>query len=144
MAAISTYGVYLMHGTTSGSTTTYTKLVDIKTVPSLLGERNELETTTLSDDAETFILGIRRTGKLTFTMNYDNADIDALRALEGKEEQYAVYVGHDTSGTPDGHNGKYTFKGYLGVSTNEGGVDEVFEATVSVAPSTVITKAASA
>ncbi|MBR1749976.1 MAG: phage tail protein [Ruminococcus sp.] len=141
--AINTYGIYLMHGTGT-ETVTYAKLVDIKSVPSLLGERNELETTTLSDDAETFILGIRRTGKLTFTINYDNTEIDALRELEGKEEHYAVYVGHDVSGVPDGHEGKYTFDGYLGVSTNEGGVDEVLEATVSIAPSTVITKATAA
>lgn len=140
--AISTYGVYLMKGTGSG-TLTYAKLVDIKSVPSLLGERNELETTTCSDDAETFILGIRRTGKLQFTINYDDDDVDAIIALEGTEQHLAVYFGHDSSGTPDGHNGKYTFDGFVSVSTNEAGVDEVVEATVSVAPSTVITKATS-
>lgn len=139
--AISSYGTYLMLGSGS-STITYSKLVDIKSVPSLLGERNELETTTLSDDAETFILGIRRTGKLSFTMNYDDANLDAIIALEGAEQNLAVYFGHDSSGNPDGHEGKYTFKGYISVSTNEAGVDEVVEATISVAPSTVITKAA--
>lgn len=140
--AISTYGVYLMHGT--GSTTlTYSKLVDIKSVPALLGERNELETTTCSDDAETFILGIRRTGKLNFTGNYDLDDVEALRALEGTEQHFAVYIGHDSTGTPDGHNGIFTFDGYLGVATNEGGVDEVLETTVSIAPSTPITLATS-
>ena len=141
--AISTYGVYLMKGTGSG-TLTYAKLVDIKSVPPLLGERNELETTTCSDDAETFILGIRRTGKLQFTINYDDDDVDAIIALEGTEQHLAVYFGHDSSGTPDGHNGKYTFDGFVSVSTNEAGVDEVVEATVSVAPSTVITKVTSA
>ena len=140
--AISTYGVYLMHGT--GTTTlTYAKLVDIKSVPALLGERNELETTTLSDDAETFILGIRRTGKLQFTGNYDSDDVDALIALEGTEQHFAVYFGHDNTGTPDGHNGIFTFDGYISVSTNEGGVDEVVETTISIAPSSVISKATS-
>ena len=90
--AISSYGTYLMLGSGTG-TITYSKLVDIKSVPSLLGERNELETTTLSDDAETFILGIRRTGKLSFTMNYDDADLDAIIALEGAEQNLAVYFG---------------------------------------------------
>ena len=139
--AISTYGVYLMLGT--GTTITYAKLCDIKSVPALLGERNELETTTCSDDAETFILGIRRTGKLQFTINYDGSDVDAIIALEGTEQHLAVYFGHDNTGAPDGHNGKYTFDGFVSVSTNEAGVDEVVEATVSVAPTTVITKAAS-
>lgn len=140
--AISTYGVYLMLGT--GTTITYAKLCDIKSVPALLGERNELETTTCSDDAETFILGIRRTGKLQFTVNYDDDDVDAIIALEGAEQHFAVYFGHDNTGTPDGHNGKFTFDGYVSVATNEAGVDEVVEGTVSIAPSTVITKVTSA
>ena len=140
--AISTYGVYLMLGT--GTTTlTYSKLVDVKSVPSLLGERNELETTTCSDPAETFTLGIRRTGKFNFTGNYDLDAVEALIALEGTEQHFAVYIGHGSDGTPDGHNGIITFDGYLGVATNEAGVDEVLEITISIAPSTPSTLATS-
>lgn len=45
--AISTYKVFLMKGTTSGSSTTYEKLVDIKDFPDLGGAPEMLETTTL-------------------------------------------------------------------------------------------------
>ena len=52
--AISTYKVFLM----KKSTSTYEKLVDIKEFPDLGGEPEMLETTTLSDNMQTYIAGI--------------------------------------------------------------------------------------
>ena len=52
--AISTYGVTLKYGSDSATTG-----IAIKDFPSLLGKRSALETTTLSDDAQTYIEGIR-------------------------------------------------------------------------------------
>ena len=48
--AISTYGVSLKYGADSPTTE-----IIIKDFPSLLGKRNSLETTTLQDDAQTYI-----------------------------------------------------------------------------------------
>lgn len=139
--AISTYKVFLMKKDTS----TYQKLVDIKEFPDLGGEPEMLETTTLSDNMQTYIAGIQSLDGLTFTANYDMTDFQKLKALEGKEEEYAVWfggTGDAGSVTPDGSNGKFSFKGQLSVFPVGGGVNEVVDMSISIAPSTPITFAA--
>lgn len=136
--AISTYKVFLMKKDTS----TYQKLVDIKEFPDLGGEPEMLETTTLSDNMQTYIAGIQSLDGLTFTANYDMTDFQKLKALEGKEEEYAVWfggTGDAGSVTPDGSNGKFSFKGQLSVFPVGGGVNEVVDMSISIAPSTPIT-----
>ena len=51
--AISTYKIFLMHKASDADS--YTKLVDIKDFPDLGGAPEMLETTTLADDAKTYI-----------------------------------------------------------------------------------------
>lgn len=141
--AISTYKVYLMHKAAAASE--YAKLVDIKSFPDLGGTPEMLETTTLSDPMQTFIAGIQTldTSGLQFTCNYTKTDFTTLKALESDtEHQYAVWFGATTSGstdTPTGADGKFEFKGQLSVYPNGGGVNEVVNMTVSIAPSTKIT-----
>lgn len=132
--AISTYKVYLMH---AASGDTYEKLVDIKDFPDLGGSPEMLETTTLSDKMQTFISGIQTLEALEFVANYTKADFQKLKALEGKNEKYAVWFGA-TSDTPDGTDGKFSFNGELSVHANGGGVNEVVNMTITIAPSTVI------
>ena len=62
--AINTFGVELHWGE---SADTVAKVIDIKDFPDMLGAPEQLETTTLSDPAQTFISGIRQTSDLTFT-----------------------------------------------------------------------------
>lgn len=69
--ATSSYKTFLMKGTTSGDTTTYEKLVDIKDFPDLGGAPEMLDITTLSDPMSTFIPGIQSLDALEFTTNYD-------------------------------------------------------------------------
>lgn len=132
--AISTYETYLMKGTTEGSTTTYAKLIDIKDFPDIGGTPDMLETTTLSDSARTYIPGIQNQEAMEFTANYTKSDYTTLKALAGTETDFAVYFG-DTNGT----DGKYSFKGMLSVSISGGGVNEVVDMKISIAPTTVIT-----
>ena len=127
--AISTYGIYLMHKVSDS----YTKLIDIKDFPDLGGAPEMLETTTLSDSMQTYIPGIQSLDGLEFTANYTKADFTSLKALEGKEEEYAVYFGED------GDDGIFEFKGYLSAFPVGGGVNEVVSMTISIAPSTPIT-----
>lgn len=122
-------------------TSTYTKLVDIKSFPDLGGAPEMLETTTLSDNMQTYIAGIQSLDALEFEANYTKDDYAALKALEGKTEKYAVWFGGTESGgdlTPNGENGKFEFEGQLSVYVNGGGVNEVVNMTVSIAPSTPI------
>ena len=137
--AISTYKVFLMHKASGEEV--YKKLIDIKEFPDLGGEPEMLETTTLSDKMQTYIAGIQSLEGLSFTANYDKTDFASLKALEGKQEQFAVWFGGSEAGgvvTPDGSNGKFSFKGELSVYPVGGGVNEVVDMNITIAPSTVI------
>ncbi len=117
--AISSYNTKLKIGSAS---------YDIKDFPEILGQRSALETTTLSDDAQTYIQGIRQTSEnFPFLMNYDATQFDTLNKLTGVQECELTFS--------DGS--KFTWSGYVSVSINEGSVDAVLEMTVYVSPSTV-------
>ena len=121
--AISTFGVSLKYGEGTPQTA-----VIIKDFPSLLGKRSSLETTSLSDDAQTFIAGIRQQSEsFDFVANYDSTVYNTLNSLT--EDQSWSLTFSDGSG--------YTWKGSVSVSVNEGSVDAVLEMTISVTPSTV-------
>jgi len=137
--AISTYKVFLMK---KGTGDTYEKVVDIKDFPDLGGAPEMLETTTLSDSMQTYIPGIQSLDALEFTANYTKADYTTLKALESVENDYSVWFGGTESGgvlTPTGSDGKYNFKGMLSVFVVGGGVNEVVDMTITIAPSTPIT-----
>jgi hypothetical protein len=100
----------------------------IKDFPSILGQRSALETTTLSDDAQTFIPGIRQqSDSFPFLMNYDATTYAEINALTGEQDCELTF----------GDGSKYSWKGSVSASINEGSVDSVLEMTVSVTPSTV-------
>lgn len=125
-----------------GSGSTYEKLIDIKEFPDLGGEPEMLETTTLSDKMQTYIAGIQSMDALTFTANYSKPDYTTLKALEGTQTEFAVWFGGTEVGfsvTPSGSDGKFSFTGELSVYANGGGVNDVVNMTISIAPSTIIT-----
>ena len=139
--AISTYKIFLMH---KASGNEYTKLIDITSFPDLGGAPEMLETTTLSDKAQTFINGVESRDAMEFECNYTKVDYTKLKALEGKEGEFSIWLGGTESAgavTPTGEDGKYNFKGYPSVYVNGGGVNEVVKMTVSIAPSSAITLA---
>lgn len=129
---------YLMHK--SGST--WAKLCDIKEFPDLGKAPDTLETTTLSDPMKTYINDIMDVGGgLEFNLNYDPAVYTTLKALEGTEEEYAVWFGATEEAgvyTPDGSEGKFTFTGDLSVYVKGASVSAVVEMGVSIAPTTPI------
>lgn len=117
--AVSSYNTKLTVGT---------KTYDIKDFPSLLGKRSALETTTLSDDAQTFISGIRQQAEsFDFTANYDAVVYAELNALSGNQE----------CGLEFSDGSSYEWTGGVSVSINEGSVDSVLEMTISITPATV-------
>lgn len=121
--AISTYGVTLKYGSTSATTT-----IKIKDFPQVLGSRSALETTTLSDDAQTFIPGIRQQSEtLDFTANFDAGEMEAINALTAVQKCELTFS--------DGS--KYTWDGWVSAAINEGSVDAVVEMTISITPTTV-------
>lgn len=135
--AISTYKIFLM----KKSSPAYEKLIDIKDFPDLGGAPEMLETTTLSDNMQTYIPGIQSLDALEFTANYTKEDFTKLKALEGQEIELAVWFGGTGEGaslTPTGSDGKFEFTGQLSVFPVGGGVNEVVDMTITIAPSTSI------
>lgn len=135
--AISTYKIFLMQKNKDA----WEKLIDIKEFPDLGGTPEMLETTTLSDKMQTYIPGIQSIDALEFTSNYTLQDYKKLKALEGQDKEYAVWFGGTEAGdtvTPTGSNGKFKFNGQLSVFPVGGGVNEVVDMTITIAPSTPI------
>lgn len=135
--AISTFRAFLMNKVS----TTYSKVVDIKSFPDLGGAPEALDVTTLSDGARRYIPGIQGQDAMTFTANYSATDYTTLKGLEGAEKDLAVWFGGTGSGadvTPTGGDGKFEFKGYVSVHVNGGGVNEAVEMTITVMPTTKI------
>ncbi len=121
--AISTYGVTLKYGPSSATTE-----IVIKDFPQLLGTRSALETTTLSDDAQTFIQGIRQQSEtFDFTANYDKEVFSTLNGLTAVQKCELTFS--------DGS--KFAWDGYISAAINEGSVDAVVEMTISITPTTV-------
>lgn len=136
--AISTYKIFLMQKVSAA----WQKVVDIKEFPDLGGTPEMLETTTLSDKMQTYIPGIQSLDALEFTSNYTLEEYKKLKALEGQDKEYAVWFGGTESGdtvTPTGSDGKFKFNGQLSVFPVGGGVNEVVDMTITIAPSTPIT-----
>ena len=137
--AISTYKTYLMHGT--GTTPTWSKLLDIKSFPDLGGDPETIDVTTLSDPMRVFIEGIKNTGNLQFTANYSSSDYNTIKGLAGQKEKFSVWFGASTSNevdTPDGSRGKFDFEGTISAYVTGGGVNEAVNMNVTVGPATKI------
>jgi hypothetical protein len=135
--ASSTYKSFLMVKKTSA----YEKLIDIVSYPDLGGAPEMLEATTLSDPMTVNVLGIQSLDALEFECNYDLEKYTELKEMEGKDQEFAVWLGGTESNgvvTPTGSDGKFEFGGQLAVYVNGGGVNEVRKMTVSIAATTAI------
>ena len=124
---ISTQGITLKWGTSPG---VLEKKIDIKSFPDLGGAPELLETTTLSDAAQTFISGIQTLSAFEFTANYTKADFEVVAADAGKDLHYALEFGEN------GSEGIFVWEGQHNVWVTGGEVNTVVEMIISIAPST--------
>ena len=124
--AISTYLATLKWGADAASVA---KVVDIKDFPDLMGEPNMLETTTLSDSAQTFIPGIKTMDTMAFTYNYTKADFEKVKADEGKPLHYELEFSDGSA---------FVWTGSHTATLAGKGVDEVIEGGISIAPSSSV------
>ena len=141
--AISTYNTFLM---VKGDGNTYTKVVDIKEFPDLGGDPETLETTTMTDAMQTFIMGLQGNEAMEFTANYTPADYQKVAALSGLQKEYSVWFGADDNinksdavAADGGDMGKFNFSGQLSVRVKGASVNEVVEMTISIIPNSSIT-----
>jgi hypothetical protein len=125
--AISTQGVTLKWG---GSATSLSKVVDIKDFPDLGGAPEVLETTTLSDQIQTYILGIQGSGMMEFTCNYTKDDFEDVMKGANKDLYYALEFGDK------GDEGIFEWQGQHTAWVVGAGVNAVTEFKIGIAPST--------
>lgn len=124
---ISTQGVTLRWGATALA---MTKVVDIKDFPDIGGAPELLETTTLTDSAQTFIHGIQTMGAMEFTCNYTEATFQTVSTSAGTPLFYALEFG------AAGAEGSFTWQGSHSVWLVGAGVNAVVDMRISIAPAT--------
>jgi len=142
VVGISSYQTYLMQGTGTAGSLTWSKIIDIKEFPDLGGENERLEVTTLSDPQRLYIKGLQDTESMSITANYTPENFGAIKALAGQTLNLAIWFGANTSGstdTPDGSFGKFEFQGEIDCYVKGAGVNEVVDMNISIIPSTTIT-----
>ena len=136
------YQTYLM---VSENGTSWEKLIDIKDFPDLGTAPPTLDATTLSDSMHIYINDIKDTGgALESTANYTLEGYTALEAYNNVTKHYAIWFGATTAegvDTPSGQYGKFKFQGELSHWKKGAGVSAVQEMGISIAPSTIITRA---
>lgn len=130
--ALSTIGITLNYKTTSGGT--FEKIVDIKDFPNIGGPADMIETTTLSDKAQTFIKGVQSQDQMEFTANYNSDVFDTIKALDGDDIYWELQIG------PAGVNGKFDWQGGVSIYLPGKGTNEVTEMNIVINPATVIEK----
>lgn len=124
---ISTQHSYFMYK----ASTTWTKLFDFKNDPDQATAPSPIEVTTQSDNIKKYIPGLKDNPQKQYTANYDLVTYRAIKALAGQELDVAEWFGSASDNiTPDGHDGKFTGKGFLDVYWNGGDVDTARNMTV--------------
>lgn len=137
--AVNTIDTYLMQGTGSG-TLSYSKIVDIKDYPDIIGEKELLEVTTLSDKSRKYIQGLQNGDRLDFTCNYVYTDYNTVKALDdGTLKHIRIAFGYNATGSKYGTDGYFDFDAYVSVRPLGKGVNEVREMQVSLIVSSDIT-----
>jgi hypothetical protein len=129
--AYSTINTVLKAGATSEA---LTQLCKIKSYPDLGGSPENLETTDLEDVSQTFVPGVQSVDTMEFTANYTPEAYDSVNAIAGTDMYYELDFG------ANGANGKFTWQGTHSVRVNGGDVNAVREMTITITPSTAITK----
>jgi hypothetical protein len=124
-------GTILKFGTSANS---LSELCKIKSYPQLNGEREQIETTDLTDTSQTFVPGVQSVESMQFNANFTLATYQSLKTnalTDGFFELDFASAG-----------AKATWEGQYDVYVQEGEVNGLVEMTIVVYPSTVVTIAA--
>ena len=88
---LSTMGVKMKY---KSSGETYTELPNMQSTPSLKGEEEKIDVTTLTDTFRRYIDGVKDYGNLDFVFLYDANQTDSsfnkMKAVEGEDIQYKL------------------------------------------------------
>ena len=128
--AYSTINTVLKAGAAAGS---LAQLCKIKSYPDLGAAPDNLETTDLEDDQQTFVPGVKSMDSMEFTANFTPEAYAAVKNTANTEQYYALEMGNG------GAQGSFTWTGQHDVYVNGGDVNAVREMTITVTPSSAIT-----
>lgn len=103
------------------------KSVRIKSFPDLGGPPEMIEITDLSDEAQSFILGVQSMSAMEFTANFTKTDFETVQADAGKDLYYEIEFGDEAT---------FEWQGQHSVHVTGGGVNEAVEMVITVAPTT--------
>ena len=124
-------GTILKFGTSANS---LSELCKIKSYPQLNGEREQIETTDLTDTSQTFVPCVQSVESMQFNANFTLTAYQSLKTnalTDGFFELDFASAG-----------AKATWEGQYDVYLQEGEVNGLVEMTIVVYPSTVVTIAA--
>lgn len=116
----------------------WAKLIDIKEYPDLGQAPDALDASDLTSPKT--VGGRQSLEAMTFPANYELEAYKTLKAMEGQEQEFAVWFGGTQAGdtiTPTGEYGKFRFGGQLSVRVTGAGTDEVREMEITIAPNEI-------
>lgn len=126
--------IWKEHTETSGFAGSYKLLVAAKSIPSPIKPRNNVESTTLEDGAQTFEQGIRTSEQMAVEGNLTKEYLDAMADIGDK--QIDVIFLYGTTGLGD--VAKIGLASQVDASPSDiGGNDEILGMTVTITPNTV-------
>ena len=132
-ATMHTYLLYKSNGT-------WKKLIDIKDFPAMGGSPEQIETTTLSNEVSTFVIGVQSMSTLEFLANYSVDGFKSVKALQDSAQVYefALAFGKPTSDTTYGNLGVFKWQGQVSAWLEGGGVNAVREMRISISATTEV------
>ena len=107
------------------------QLARIKSTPQLGGEPEQIEATDLQDRQQTFVPGVESVDSFTFVCNYTPESYDAVKATAGIPGFYQLIFAQHSA---------FQWQGEHNVYVNGTEVNGLIEMTITVTPSTEVTK----
>jgi hypothetical protein len=127
---------YLLYQKSTDSS--WKRLADIKDYPATGGSPEQIESTTLSDETSTFVLGVQSLPSFEFLANYDPDVYKTLNDLaDGSILKFALAFGKPDT-TAYGGDGNFQWEGQLSVWAEGGGVNAVREMRIATSVTTQI------
>lgn len=130
--AISTQGIFLKIKNNETGEGAVNIDVDIKSYPDLGAAPAAIDVTTLRDDVQKFIPGVKGMAAMEFVANYDEEQFEKLTACEGKDLTYSLNFGNTT----------YEFTGQHNALIVAGALNVAVDMKIVVLPSSKIAKTA--
>jgi hypothetical protein len=118
---------------------TYKLLVAAKSMPSPVSAPNNVETTTMEDDAQTFVKGIKTSDSKEITGNLEKDYLDAVTEFSADDKRADVLQLYGSQGI--GEVAKYAYSGQIDATPSDvSGTDAVLEMTVTIIPNSAAKK----